>query len=120
MRADPIELELDGVGYALTPSLRAGDRVNRRFGGFRPAVERLAVWDLDAATDIVLAGANLPTSARETVRAGLFAEGVANVSLTLSRFVAILASGGQEPREEGDDAPGKPDSRSDGQSSPSG
>lgn len=119
MRAAPVEIELAGTRYELVPTLRAGDRLNRAYGGFRPVVDALARWDLDAATDVVLAGANLPAERKTDVRQAIFDEGLAVVALTLSRFVAVLASGGQDASEEGG-APGKPNSRSDGRSSPSG
>lgn len=88
-----VEIELDGTTYTLTPTLRAALTVNKSFGGFVKANDRLMQFDLEAIILSIHAG--LGDKSPDGLAEKVFAAGVTKLTPVAIEFVNILANGGR-------------------------
>ena len=104
----PVEVAvvIAGEERFLRPTLRAAIAVNRRFGGFVGAFQKIGALDLEAAVHIVAAGLDRrdPDDLKALER-DVFEHGVALLVEPLSRYVEILSNGGREPGKEPEEKP---------------
>tara|TARA_R110002072_G_scaffold86176_14_gene194583 strand:+ start:181 stop:573 length:393 start_codon:yes stop_codon:yes gene_type:complete len=95
-----ITLEHDARRYELQASLRAATNLNRQFGGFGAALERLKLLDLEALALVLAAGLNWKGSeALKEARELAFKIGALKLAGPLSDYLLILANGGRSLEE---------------------
>lgn len=96
-----VEIALAGRTYALAPTLRAAEEVDRRFGGIAKATEALLAMNLGATATIIRIGAKLKESEQTKIKEALWEMGLTEVTVPVARYLASLANGGRPPKEEG-------------------
>jgi len=93
----------------LKPTLFAAQVLNRQYGGFQDLLEKIAGFDLDVVTNVIIAGAGAAyntTKARQRLSEQVFAAGLGGdntdeVGLAASRYVMSLMRGGRPtPQQE--------------------
>ncbi|MGO1121217.1 hypothetical protein ACTL6U_21175 [Rhodovibrionaceae bacterium A322] len=108
-----ITLEHEDRCYDLQPSLRAATSLNRQFGGFGAALERLKLLDLEALALVLAAGLNWKgAEAQREARELAFQMGALKLAGPLSDYLLILANGGRPFEEVSRDPAGEADSQS--------
>lgn len=99
-----VEIDLNGEIITLKCTLEAATRINTHFAGFGKAYDRVVQMDLDAYVALIRHGAGLDANAAKELPPRIFRAGLANLTGPLSRYVALLISGG---RASGADEPGE-------------
>lgn len=87
MRLDhgQIGVELGGEEVLLKPTLEAMQKINRRFGNLRDAVQQVQALDFDAIAFILAAGAG-----RKDVAQQAFEQGLVNLVEPVASYIAAL------------------------------
>jgi hypothetical protein len=94
--SDTVTIRLGEEEAVLTPSLAAAQAVNRRFGGFTAAYERVARADFDDIAFIVAQGVGRvgPVGLRETAEK-VYAAGIVTLAGPVSQYLSLLLNGGR-------------------------
>jgi hypothetical protein len=104
--AGQVEVDCGEETYTLKPTVTAIRNINRRYGDFRTAIERVMRADFDAITYIITQGASLSKKQAEAMQEHVFAAGIFNVSESVAEYLSVLSNGGRPPGDEpseGDD-----------------
>jgi hypothetical protein len=88
------EIEVNGTIYALLPTLAAVRAIESRFGGLNATSSALQALSVDACASVILAGADLDEKRRDVVAENVWFEGVFEVSIKLSKYLAALYNPG--------------------------
>lgn len=87
--------------FELEPTLDAVRKIEQRFGGLRPALDGIGALSVDAASHVIIAGANLTPKEAKEVPAAVFAAGVADVTAQVVPYlVALLNPADAKAQEE--------------------
>lgn len=89
---------------ALRPTLGAAITLNNRHGGLMNLLAALERYDLEAATDVVLAGLERGEARREETRREVYGIGMMMLVPELTRFAIMLANGGRAPSATDEEA----------------
>ncbi len=100
-----VEIELrdesgEAQTYVLRPSLKAATSVNRAFGGFVGAYQKIAGYDFDAFVTVLRAGLGKQVNP-DAVPEIVFATGLAGLIEPVARYITLLRNGGRPEGEEG-------------------
>lgn len=82
-----IELDLAGETVTLKPTLDAMQKINRRFGSLRAAIDQLQGLDFDAVVFCIEAG-----SGRKDMAARVFDAGLTGVTAKVCEYLVLLMS----------------------------
>ncbi|MDN5850307.1 MAG: hypothetical protein L0H63_11855 [Nitrococcus sp.] len=80
-----VELDLAGESVTLKPTLDAMQKINRRFGSLRAAIEQLQGLDFEAVVFVIEVGAG-----RKDMAARVFEAGLTHVTARVCEFVLLL------------------------------
>lgn len=105
--AGQVEVDCGDQTYTLKPTVNAMLNINRRYGDFRTAIERVVRADFDAIAYVVQEGASLSKREAAAMQEHIFAAGIFNVAEPVADYLTILASGGREPGEEPSEGDGE-------------
>lgn len=106
IRPGEVEITLKGWGrpLVLVPSIDAGRKISRRYGGLTPAVQRVGFFDFDAYVHIIAAGAQVTDAGMERLETAVFDTGLIGLAAPLTKFLTLLGSGGR-PVDEVEETP---------------
>jgi hypothetical protein len=90
---DGVEITLDGEPTLLRFTLDASKKINRHFGSFRAANERLADIDQDSITFVIAAALGKPV---KDVEDAVFKAGMLDLYESVKVYVNWLANGGRD------------------------
>jgi hypothetical protein len=98
--AGQVEVDCGEETYTLKPTVKALRNINRRYGDFRTAIERVMRADFDAITYIIAEGASLSKKQAEAMQEQAFAAGLFNVSEPVAEYLSTLSNGGRPLGDE--------------------
>lgn len=99
----------NGRTYRLSPTLGAALEINKHFGGFLKAIDRLGEMDLEAAIVVVQYGADLTPRGMEGLPEAVWRTGLPElINKSLIPYVGMLSNGGKplRPDKDGDEGAG--------------
>lgn len=104
--AGTVEIEVAGETHVLQPTLDAFKKINRRFGGLRPAAQAVADMEAESMAFIIAAGADLPPKEVPGLMGALFKQGIINAAAPLSAYLSYLMcpSGASNADDEAPDS----------------
>jgi hypothetical protein len=76
--------------FELEPTLAAVRKIEQHFGGLRPALAALGAIGVDAASFVIIAGANLSSKEAKEVPEAVFSVGVSDVTAQVIPFIVAL------------------------------
>lgn len=94
---DTVMIELDGELYELAPTLKAHQTITRQFGGYVPALRRIADLDAEVMAIVICVGAGLKTTGkdRQAVDEAIWRSGVGEAVGAISEYLSLLMNGGK-------------------------
>lgn len=92
MSLGDVPLELNGEPVVLRCTLRAWRDINRFFGSFTDAFQRLAKFDSDAYVTIIASGLGKPA---KEIEEAVFFHGVSELATPVTKFLNMLSNGGR-------------------------
>lgn len=90
-----VELTLDDERVVLRPTLEAIQTLCRRYEGILPLLQRLRQLDLNAAVDVVMAGAGMAERDRRSVAERLWRNAEPDWMARVQEFALVLSNGGR-------------------------
>lgn len=84
-----VEVELDET-LTLQPTLRAFEKIERKFGGLASAIQPLGTFNLEAIAFVISAGANLGQKRDEDLKKQIFERGVSKVAPLAIKYITLL------------------------------
>jgi len=102
-----VEVDCGEQTYTLKPTVKALRNINRRYGDFRTAIERVMRADFDAIAYVVQEGASLSKKQAEEMQEQVFAAGIFDVAEPVANYLTILANGGRDPGDEPSEGDGE-------------
>lgn len=95
LRDGVVEITLSGETLRLVACEDAADRIERQFGGLRPALPRLDNHNRRDFAAIIAAGAGLTGKRAEALPSRIFRNGTLPLVAPLSKFLVMLMNGGR-------------------------
>lgn len=87
-----VVVAIGGREFTLKPTLEAALKIERRFGGLRPAYDSVRLLSIDALAHVIAAGARLKEDEAEALPEKIFSEGVGGVTAQVMPFLGALLS----------------------------
>lgn len=106
MNEGDVSIDLAGTPVTLRPLLSAAVALDREHGSFGKLLAELEVYNLSAATTVVLHGLGRPVAEMEATTADVFKSGLIELTPHLIRYVILLANGGRPMKAEEEPARG--------------
>lgn len=102
-----VEFKLGQEDFTLRPTLRAADKLSRKYGGFNKLLQALAAYELDAFVDVVAHGTAAP---KEGLPERVWRSGLIELFGPMQEYVLVLANGGRRAEQavEADDDHDRP------------
>lgn len=101
-----VTVEIDGEDVILIPSPDAIITLSRAYDGFRPLLDAIGRFNVDAAMAVVVAGAGVEGKAARSLSDRVAKTSMVSLAAPLTAFVTILVNGGK-PLSDGDDEEGE-------------
>lgn len=98
-----IEIQVFGETFTLQPTLGALQKLDRRFGSLRNAIEQCSALSLASLVDVICIGAGLEKKEARRVPDLVFNEGVVNVAGQVTEYLAKLLDPSGKGQESGDE-----------------
>ena len=85
-----VDVELDDESITLKPTLRAYEKIEKKYGGLAQALHPLSNFNLEAIAFVLSAGAALDKKDERDLKERIFARGVSTIAARAVEYVTLL------------------------------
>jgi len=85
-----VEVELNGETLTMKPTLRAYEKIDRKFGALNAAIQPLGSFNMEAITFVIAAGLGIGQKETDDLKSKIFERGVSNVATAAIKYITLL------------------------------